>query len=252
MPDPSSAPRSDPPRLPSARRPQGLPAATVRSVDAAEEQAWNEQQLAVPVAATRARIWCYPQPAVVLGRAQHALLPALDGDRHRIVARSSGGGAVLVGPWMVGASVVLPLGHRLLPQGAIADSYRWLGELFVEVLAHHGVRAESMPRERTWKAPAGLAWACFAGMSPWEVVIGERKLVGFAQRRNRHGVLLVAGALVAPVPWELLCEAMRQPAAQAAELAAVTIDASQVRHRQLPVAEFAADAASMLAVALAD
>jgi lipoate-protein ligase A len=204
------------------------------------------------VAAASARVWCYPHPAIVLGRAQHALLPALDDDRHRIVTRASGGGAVLVGPWLVGASVVLPIGHRLLPPGAVADSYRWLGALFVEVLAHHGVAAESMPREQTWKAPADLAWACFAGMSPWEVVIGERKLVGFAQRRNRHGVLLVAGALVGSVPWAMLCEAMRQPAAQAVELAAITIDASQVRHRPLPVAEFAADLAAVLADALAD
>lgn len=245
-------PRSDPPPLRQAGNARALPSVTVRSVDAAEEQAWNEQQLARPVALPAARLWIYPQPAIVLGRAQHALLPALDKDRFRIVARSAGGGAVLVGPWLVGASVVLPVGHRLLPAGAVADSYRWLGTLFVEVLGRHGVAAESMPRERTWRAPGELAWACFAGMSPWEVVVGERKLVGFAQRRNRHGVLLVAGALVAPVPWTLLCEAMRQPAAQAAALAAGTIDASQALGRQLPVRQFAADAAAALAAALAD
>jgi lipoate-protein ligase A len=248
MPDP----RSDSPHPRHAGSSQGAPAVAVCSVDAAEEQVWNQQQLAVPVPEPRARLWCYPQPAVVLGRAQHALLPALDSERCRIVARASGGGAVLVGPWMVGASVVLPVGHRLLPQGAIADSYRWLGALFVEVLARHGVAAQSMPRERTWKAPAGLAWACFAGMSPWEVVIGDRKLVGFAQRRNRHGVLLVGGALVATVPWARLCDAMRQPAAQAADLAAITIDASQVLGRPLPAADFAADVAAVLAAALSN
>ncbi len=248
MPDP----RSDPSHLRHAGSSRVPPAVPVCSVDAAEEQAWNEQQLDLPVPVPRARLWCYPQPAVVLGRAQHALLPALDSSRFRVVTRSSGGGAVLVGPWMVGASVVLPAGHRLLPPGAIADSYRWLGELFVEVLARHGVAAESMPRERTWKAPTGLAWACFAGMSPWEVVIGERKLVGFAQRRNRHGVLLVAGALLAPVPWALLCEAMRQPAAQAAALAAATIDASQALGRPLPLADFTADVAAVLGDALTD
>ena len=245
-------PRSDSPHPRHAGSSHGSPAVAVCSVDAAEEQAWNQQQLAVPLPEPRARLWCYSQPAVVLGRAQHALLPALDSDRYRIVTRASGGGAVLVGPWMIGASVVLPVGHRLLPQGAIADSYRWLGALFVEVLARHGLAAQSMPRERTWKAPAGLGWACFAGMSPWEVVIDDRKLVGFAQRRNRHGVLLVGGALVATVPWALLCDAMRQPAVQAGDLAAITIDASQVLGRSLPAADFAADVAADLAAALSD
>ena len=39
-------------------------------VDAAQEQAWNDQQLAVPVS-RRARLWRY-RPAVVLGRSQRA------------------------------------------------------------------------------------------------------------------------------------------------------------------------------------
>src|SRR5690606_13628989 len=129
----------------------------------AEEQAWNVQQLAAPVPATRARLWIYPEPAVVLGRSQHALLPLLDAGRFRIVGRDAGGGAVLVGPWMLSSWVVLPVGHRLLPEGAVADSYRWLGELFVTALARHGVAAVSVPRERTWKASGDLSWACFAG-----------------------------------------------------------------------------------------
>jgi lipoate-protein ligase A len=199
------------------------------------------------VPAPLARLWLYPEPAVVLGRSQHALLPSLDARRHRIVERAAGGGAVLVGPWMLGASVVLPAGHRLLPEGPVADSYRWLGELFVAALARHGVSAMAVPREKTWKAPAELAWACFAGMSPWEVASGNRKLVGFAQRRNRHGVLLVAGALLSAVPWERLCEAMRRPASQARELAATTADASQLLGRPLAAESLAADVAVLAA-----
>ena len=193
----------------------------------------------------------YPEPAVVLGRSQHALLPSLDAGRYRIIERAAGGGAVLVGPWMLSASVVLPVGHRLLPEGAVADSYRWFGELFVTALARHGVAAVSVPRERTWKAPGDLAWACFAGMTPWEDAVGARKLVGFAQRRNRHGVLLAAGALLSAVPWERLCEAMRRPAGQARELAATTIDAAQALGRPLPIETFAASVGSLLAEALA-
>jgi lipoate---protein ligase len=228
----------------------GSPAVAVCRIDAAGEQAWNEQQLAQPVQSPRARLWLYDRPALVLGRSQHALLPSLDSEHHRIVERTAGGGAVLVGPWMLSASVVLPSPHRLLPEGPVADSYRWLGEVFVAALARHEVAAVAVPREHTWKASAALGWACFAGMSPWEVAAGGRKLVGFAQRRNRHGVLLVAGALLSAVPWVLLCETMRKPAGQARELAAMTVDAAQLLGRPLPVDGLADSVAQLLGEAL--
>ena len=221
------------------------------SVDAAQEQAWNEQQLAAPVSQPAARLWVYPQPAVVLGRSQQALRSSLDTGRHRFVARSAGGGAVLVGPWMLGVSVVLPLQHHLLQEASIADSYRWLGAVFVAALAQHGVAAAAVPHERTRKAPADLAWACFAGMSAWEVAVDDRKLVGFAQRRARHGVLLVAGALLSHVPWETLCDAMQRPAMQALALAATTVDASQLIGRPLPAQDLASSVADRLTEALA-
>jgi lipoate-protein ligase A len=228
-----------------------LPQATLLSVEAAEEQAWNEQQLAAPVSAPVARLWRYPQPALVLGRSQHALLASLDAGSGTVVPRSAGGGAVLVGPWLLGASVVLPLHHRLLEVGSIADSYRWLADVFVGALADHGVASAAVPRERTRKPAADLAWACFAGTSAWEVAVDERKLVGFAQRRGRHGVLLVAGVLIGSVPWPRLCDAMRRPAAQAQELAATTVDAAQLLGRPLPAEALAASLQRRLAQALA-
>ena len=223
---------------------------TICTVEAAQEQAWNEGQLAAPVVAAAARVWHYPTPGVVLGRSQHALRQSLDGAGLAVVERAAGGGAVLVGPWLLGASVVLPPAHPLLAGRSVSDSYRWLGGVFVAALADHGVAAVSVPREQTWKAPEHLAWACFAGMSPWEIAVGGRKLVGFAQRRGRHGVLLVAGVLAGAVPWARLCEALRRPAAEADELAAATIDASAAAGRLLAAAELAASMASHLAQAL--
>lgn len=215
-------------------------------VAAAQEQTWNEAQLAVPVIGAAARLWHYPEPGIVLGRSQHALRSSLDHTAHPIVERAAGGGAVLVGPWMLGASVVLPVAHPLIASQSISDSYRWLGEVFVGALADQGVMAVSVPREQTWKAPQNLAWACFAGMSPWELAVDGRKLVGFAQRRSRHGVLLVAGALVSSVPWVRLCRALRRPDAEANELAAATIDASAVAGRPLAVTGLAGSVARRL------
>ena len=230
--------------------PDPQPVATVR-VDAAEEQSWNDRQLAAPVQGPAARLWHYTRPAVVLGRSQRALLNTLGAGVVPIVQRLAGGGAVLVGPWMLGASVVLPLGHPLLQGSSIADSYRWLANVFVAAFARHGLAAAAVPPERTRKAAKGLEWACFAGLSAWEVTVDDRKLVGFAQRRSRHGVLLVAGALLSHVPWHGLCTVMRRPAGQAQELAANTVDAAALLGLPLPAAALAGTLAPGLAQAFA-
>jgi lipoate---protein ligase len=235
-----------------SKAPRGV---LVRSVDAAEEQAWNELQLTAPVLQPAARLWRYLRPAVVLGRSQQwlqaSVRPVGTPGALPVVRRASGGGAVLVGPWMLGASVVLPPTHPLLGGEQVADGYRWLGDLFVAALAEHGVQAASMPRERTRKAAEDLAWACFAGMSPWEVAVADRKLVGFAQRRSRHGVLIVAGALLDTVPWEILCAALERPGALARDLAATTIDASEILGRPLPAELLANSVGRLMAEAFA-
>jgi lipoate-protein ligase A len=222
----------------------------VLTTDAAGEQAWNEARMAAPVLAPAARLWRYPEAAVVLGRSQQSLGATLPATRLPVVVRRAGGGAVLVGPWLLGASIVLPTAHPLVGHGSIADSYRWLGESFVRALSRHGIDAFPVPPSRTWKSPPELAWACYAGMSPWEVAIGERKLVGFAQRRGRHGVLLVAGALLAPVPWELLAGALQRPAGDAERLAAATVAASAVAGPGFAPDAFAASVGSEVAAVL--
>jgi lipoate---protein ligase len=40
---------------------------------------------------------------------------------------------------------------------------------------------------------------CFAGLGPGEVTIGERKLVGMAQRRTRQGALFQCAL---PIAWD--------------------------------------------------
>ncbi len=198
---------------------------------ASAEQAWNEQALAQPVVAPAWRLWCYTQPAVVLGTSQRRLLPQLAGSASLpIVLRSAGGGAVLAGPWMIGISAVLPPSHPLVGGGAV-DSYRWLGEALACVLYRLGatdaiaLAPAAVPAARARLAAQGLEWACFGGLSPWEVVAaGGRKLAGLAQVRRRQGVLLVGGVLLAPPPWELLCAALGQPPAGARELERVTVD----------------------------
>lgn len=193
-----------------------MPPSFARTV--AQEQAWNSRQLEAPVTAPRFHVWLYATPTVVLGASQRALqaqvaarLPPGLG----LVQRPSGGGAVLTGPWLVGVSVVLPVAHPWL-RGGLVDSYREFGLLHAQVLAGLGVQAKALTPDEV--APANLAlgptvdWACYGSLAPWELVDARgRKLVGLAQRRQRGGILLVAGTLNAVPDWALLCTALGHP-----------------------------------------
>ena len=174
--------------------------------------------MAEPVTQARFRVWTYRTPTIVLGcsqRARQAALAAQLPPGVGMLVRPSGGGAVLTGPWMVSASVVLPLSHPWA-QGRLPDSYRDLGQLHGEVLASLGVAAQALPEADVPAANARqgavVGWACYGSLAPWELVDpAGRKLVGLAQRRQRTGVLLVAGTLATPPDWALLCGAMGQP-----------------------------------------
>jgi lipoate-protein ligase A len=193
-----------------------------------DEQAWNAAALAAPVTAPALRIWRYDAPILVLGPSQRSS-PEIEqraaAAAVTVATRMTGGGAVLAGPWLLGASVVLPPDHaRVRP--SLRESYRWLGEALAGWLAGVGVaaRAEGTPPPRP---DAALAWACFAGVSHWEVEVAGRKIVGLSQARRRTGTLLSAGVLVGATPWPLLCALLDRPAAQADELTRRTVSVEE-------------------------
>jgi lipoate---protein ligase len=164
-------------------------------------------------------VWTHRSPAVVLGNAQRSVRKVIENridGRVELFERQAGGGAVLTGPWMVSTSIVLPHGHPLLGD-SLVGCYRWLGQLHAAALAEFGVPAYALPAPALPLANSmidvrAVNWACFGGLSPWEVVdAGYRKLVGLAQRRQRAGVLLVAGTLVGATDWHLLCDVMGYP-----------------------------------------
>ena len=196
------------------------------------EQLWNEQQLALPVRTPAWRLWRYRQPMVVLGCSQRRLLgDADDAAGTGVLVRESGGGAVLTGPWMLGLSVALPNDHPLAAVGPV-DSYRWLGQQIALVLqgiglhGAHAISPEWLRLSRESGAPHtadGIDWACFGGLSPWEVLAANgRKLVGLAQVRRRAGVLLVGGLLLEPSPWTVLCRTLKRTDEDALRLSRIT------------------------------
>lgn len=202
----------------------------------AEEHAWVAGVLAAPVDRPRWHVWSYPATEIVLGCSQRGLLgqarrrapPGV-----RVSVRPSGGGAVLAGPWMVGASVVLAPDHPLLGDTLVA-SYRWLGELHAELMRAAGVDARVVAPQalqatgRSTMQAVPLRWACFGALSPWEVVdAAGRKLTGLAQQRRRTGVAFSAGTLVSRPDWRLLCDVLGVPG-EAPRLDGVTAACDEV------------------------
>jgi lipoate-protein ligase A len=121
--------------------------------------------------------------------------------------RRAGGTAVLVGSHMLGLDVLLPSGHPLIFPDLV-ESYRWLGETWVVALRELGIETRAVTpveahaqRDRLKQAETReresiLRRACYGSLSPYEVVAGERKVVGLDMIRRRAGTLLQAGVLL--------------------------------------------------------
>jgi lipoate-protein ligase A len=149
-------------------------------------------------------------PALVLGFSQKPGLlnqAALEKLRLPVYHRRAGGTAVLVGPTMLSLDVVLPAGHPLvLPD--VVESYRWFGEAWIAALAQLNVEArivtpiEAQGLRTRLKQPETRSYellmmrACYGTLSSYEVVVGQRKVVGLDMIRRRHGSLVQAGLLL--------------------------------------------------------
>lgn len=140
--------------------------------------------------------WSVGRDALVLGRGSRveADEAACRAAGVRVLRRASGGGPVLWGPDLIALDVVVPKGHPLHSDDVV-DSYRWLGEAFASALAGLAIPARVLtPEEARSTNDRRLAdIACYAGRSPWEVLVDDHKVVGLSQVRRRQGTLLQAG-----------------------------------------------------------
>ena len=111
-----------------------------------------------------------------------------------------------------------------------------------------GVAAHALSPDDVRRNPGNpaLGWACFGGLSPWEVVADGRKIVGLAQLRRRTGVLLTSGTLLARPDWAALCAALGRPADDARALAGVTTSCEEQLGAAPLVESFASELHQML------
>lgn len=140
------------------------------------------------------------QPTLILGTGQrwdgiNAETCAVQGVL--VVRRQAGGTAVFAAAGVLGLDVALPANHPLaLPD--IVEAYHWLGDVWCDAMHALGVDARLVSVGEARAAARDdeeevVRLACFGTLSPYEVVVGTRKLVGLAQVRRRGNVLLQSG-----------------------------------------------------------
>lgn len=176
--------------------------------------------------APRLRWYRARRTAIVRGRGQRRL--RLDEDDIPVITRHSGGGAVLLSPDVLSCDVLLPRDHPLA-RGTPADTALRVGAAWQAGLAALGVASlglhDGAPTARRDTSRGRLlAEVCYATLAAGEVTADGRKLVGLAQRRRRHGVLVQCGLLRRWQPARLLRALGADPDDREIAAAAVGLD----------------------------
>ena len=162
--------------------------------------------------------------AITCGRAQMKTVDtdAIARSGLQLVPRASGGGPVLWDDDLIAIDVILIHGDPRLPEDVVA-AYRWVGEAVASALQGLGISgARSVPPDEAREWPVGASSGlCFGGLSPWEVVVGDRKVLGLSQVRKQAGAIIQVG-----VPMRLnavrLLQAVGAPEGAADDMAART------------------------------
>lgn len=110
-----------------------------------------------------------------------------------VVRRGTGGGAVLCDAGVLLIDIAVPRGHPLGIDD-VTEAYRPLGEALAAGLAEIGVETRLVAvddaRASDGARRSAARRACWAGISPYELLLpDDRKLVGLAQRRRQGAVL---------------------------------------------------------------
>lgn len=125
-----------------------------------------------------------------------------------MVRRPTGGRAVLHEEEVAYSLVALQ--QNPLVSGGITESYHKISQALVEGLRRLGLAAKAEPGARLKRTSPTRSPACFDAISPYEVTIEDRKVVGSAQVR-RQGALLQHGSILLGLDGAKLFSLLRTP-----------------------------------------
>ena len=147
--------------------------------------------------------------AVVVGVGLHHRLGTVvdtarcERDGVQVLKRSAGGGALLLDQSsMLCGAVALP---SAAVDPDVTESYRWLADLLLAALAIPAARRVEVGearddvaqlREDNNPVSQALLTTCYGVLSPYEIVVDRKKLVGLAQVRRRDAALFQFGVLL--------------------------------------------------------
>jgi lipoate-protein ligase A len=166
-------------------------------------------------------------PAIVVGRGQADL--RLRDVGIAVATRFSGGGAVWLSPDVLSLDVLLPTGHPWASQ-RLTEAFDHVGGAWVAGLREVGVTGLTVhdgpatARRRGTARQQLLAAVCYATRGRGEVFWHDRKIVGLAQRRRRHGAMVQCGVLRRWRPRTLLTALGADPHDPEIHAAAVGLD----------------------------
>jgi lipoate-protein ligase A len=151
-----------------------------------------------------------------------------------VVRRRSGGGAVLVTPddpvWV---DVWVPSRDPMW-QADVTAAFGWLGSAWARALERLGLGDVAVQGAGPGACTRWSSLVCFGGVGAGEVTVGGRKVVGLAQRRNRHGAWFHGACVVRWDPTALLGALDLPPAERAAAAAGLAAAVAGVADSAAP------------------
>ena len=130
------------------------------------------------------RFYAWDRPAVTIGYVQAFAAAPRDG--YTVIRRTTGGGVVFHDHDLT-HSVIIPTGHWLTTVPPLS-SYAFVNDAVRQGLADCQVAAE-LTHQEIPKSVDRLRMVCFTTPTRYDVVLGNRKIAGAAQRRTREGIL---------------------------------------------------------------
>lgn len=163
------------------------------------------------------RFYSWSEPVVILGVGQLSTdldLAACEANGCRVLRRISGGTAVYHDADELSFEITIPSGHLLGPSD-VRLAYARFAEILSDALARLGVvtRVVEAAEATTRSSEPLLRPACFAALSPYELLASGRKLAGLAQVR-RGGAIIQHGAIYRHFDAEKLSRVLAAPSAE--------------------------------------